>query len=484
MKYPWLTGTAGVLLAAFLTIYALQLELKLALNAAHLSVNKAVDQADNDLTAALTGMEQMFLGFQQYLELMEQRPELDQASLRRAMDTLVLDSHYMVSLVVTDNTGDILYWTNSGPRPSLGERSYFTFHTRAIIDGVHLSEPLPSIMSPGQWVIGASKAIRYPDESLNKVLIAIIDTRRLFNTLETAVQDSPVTLTVLSGRGDVYARSPDHDAMVGNHHPEMLEELPDSPAPSGMTTIRKADGRRQLLLFRHIDAYPLVIRAELPLGAMTVQQPSHLLLLIAAGALVTLILLWQLSTLLHLHKREKNLQSQLRRETLRDPLTGLPLWAAGSDEEIAKKHEDTELTLLMIGLDRYPQLLSEHGEATGNLIMAQSATMIRQCLPANAQLSRYFCSRFILVLPETDEPGAMAVAEQIRRALDTEITANRQQPIQLSTSIGVTQRDIGEEDLLPALTRASTALSTAINHGGNQICRLATRETWLEHKGS
>lgn len=484
MKYPWLTGTVGVLLAAVLTFYALQLELKLSLSSAHLSVNKAVDQADTDLTATLTGLEKMFLGFQQYLELMEQMPDQDQASLRRAMDTLVLDNHYVVSLVVTDNSGDILYWTNSGPRPNLGERSYVTVHTSSIIDGVHLSEPLPSIMSPGQWIVGASKAIRYPDECLNRILIAIIDTRRLFNTLAAAVQDSAVTMTVLSERGDVYARSPDHDAMVGNRHPELLAELPDSREPSGIATIGNTDGRQQLLLFRRIDASPLVIRAELPLGATIVQQPSRLLLLIVAGAVMTLILLWQLSTLLHLHKREKSLQSQLRRETLRDPLTGLPLWAAGCDEQIAKKHEDTALALLMIGLDCYPQLLSEHGEAAGNLVMAQSAAMIRPCLPAGAQLSRYFCSTFILVLPEIDEPATMAVAEQIRLALDTEISDNRQQPVKVTASIGVTQRDIGEEDLGPALKRAANALATAINQGGNQVCRLATREAWLEHKES
>ncbi|HMB15072.1 MAG TPA: hypothetical protein VKN62_02055, partial [Pelovirga sp.] len=200
MKYSWLTGTVALLLVVFLTIYAIQLEQKLALNSAQLELSKTLDRVEKDMIASLAVLEQMFLGFQQHLELMEQLPEPDEGALRRTMDTLVLNNDFMISLVVADSSGDILYWTNSGPKPNLSQRSYFDAHMGSIIDGVYLSAALPSIMSPGQWILGASKALRYPDECLDRVLVAIIDTRRMFNILEEATGESATILTVLSSR--------------------------------------------------------------------------------------------------------------------------------------------------------------------------------------------------------------------------------------------------------------------------------------------
>src|SRR6056297_1518710 len=251
MKYSWLTGTVALLLVVFLTIYAIQLEQKLALNSAQLELSKTLDRVEKDMIASLAVLEQMFLGFQQHLELMEQLPEPDEGTMRRTMDALLLNNDFMVSLVVTDSSGDILYWTNSGPKPNLSQRSYFDVHMGSLIDGVYLSAPLPSIMSPGQWILGASKALRYPDESLSRVLIAIIDTRRMFSTLEKATVESATILTVLSSRGDVFARSPDHHQLVGSAELELLEGWrPTAAAADNIVTTYDLDGRKQLLMLR------------------------------------------------------------------------------------------------------------------------------------------------------------------------------------------------------------------------------------------
>jgi diguanylate cyclase (GGDEF)-like protein len=482
MKYSWLTGTVALLLVGFLTFYAIQLEQRLALRSAQLELGATLDKVEKEMITSLAVLEQMFLGFQQYLELTEQLPDPDEGALRRTMDTLVLNNSFMVSLVVTDGSGNILHWTNSGPRPNLSERDYFNVHSRSLIDGVYLSAPLPSIMSPGQWILGASKALRYPDESLSRVLVAIIDARRLFNVLDNAAAESAAVLTVLSPGGDVLARSPDHHQIVGSNQPDLLEGRRPTAAATTSATTRVIDGRKQLLMMRHLDTYGLVIRAEAPLGALIGQQPSRLLPLVGGGAVVALLLLWQLSSMLQLQRRAKDLEQQLRAETRRDPLTGLPVWPATRDGSCAEDDATPPLALLMIGLDGYSQLLAEQGEERGNLLVAQSARMVAQCLPATARLHRYLCSRFIVLLPEADQTRALAVAEQIRAAFAAETFDIHQIQINITASIGISPLTVDEADSTTAINRAATALTTATNRGGNQVCWLAARESWLEQR--
>lgn len=481
MKYFWLTGTVALLLVAFLTFYALQLEQQRVFSAAQLELSETLDQVEKEMIASLAVLEQMFLGFQQYLELTEQMADPDEGGLRRIMDTLVLNNHYMVSLTVTDSRGDILYWTNSGPRPNLAKRDFFTAHSGALIDGVYLSVPLSSIMSPGQWVLGASKALRYPDESLSRVLIAILDTRRLFNTLDKAARDRPLTLTVVSPRGDVYARSPDHHQMTGSSQPELLEGWRPT-AGEKIAATRTSEGRKQLVMMRHLPAYGLVIRAEAPLAAMSARQPSGLLLLVGSGAVVALLLLWQLSSMLRLQKHTRDLQEQLQAETRRDPLTGLPLWPTAKMGPLALDDAIPPLALLMIGLDGYAQLLAEQGEERASQLVAQSARIVARNQPAGARLHRYLCSRFIVLLPETDQTGALAVAEAIRAALAAEAFDSGTTQVNPTVSIGVTTLTTDEVDPVAALKRAASALTTATGRGGDQVCWLAAREAWLEQR--
>lgn len=484
MKYSWLTGAVGLLLTAFLTFYALQLEQKLALESAHLRLNETLDRVEKEMIVSLSVLEQMFLGLQQYVEVIEQVPNRDESALRRAMDTLVLDNSYMVSLVVTDSSGDILYWTNSGTRPNLSERPFFSAHTSALIEGTYFSEPLPSIMSPGQWILGASKALRYPDGSLHRVLIAILDTRRLFSTVENVARDPALTLAILAPNGAMYAHSADHHDVVGSARPELLEGWQPTQTQKDIAVPRIVDGQKHLVMMRSLEEYQLIIRAQAPLGALSAQGPSRFLLLIASGSVVGLILLWQLSAVLRLQRNKKELQERLSKEEQCDPLTGLPLWLSAKDEQTPIMNTDPPLVVMIVGIDGYSQLVTEFGEEAGNLLVVHSAQIVATWLPAMARVSRYLCSKFILVLSETDQPQALAAAEQLRATLATAVGTEQTPQMKLSVSVGVTQVESDEADFAAAVKRATTALTTATSRGGNQVCWLAARESWLEQRDS
>jgi diguanylate cyclase (GGDEF)-like protein len=236
------------------------------------------------------------------------------------------------------------------------------------------------------------------------------------------------------------------------------------------------------MMLRPLDTYGLVIRAEAPLGALVGQQPSRLLPLVGGGAVVALLLLWQLSSMLQLQRRTKDLQDQLHAEARRDPLTGLPVWPTTNHGSRAVDKVKSPVALMMIGLDGYSRLLIEQGEERGSLLVVQSSRIVAQCLPASARLHRYLCSSFIVLLPEADQTRALAVAEQIRAAFTTETFDIHATRINMTASIGICPLADDEADYTTVINRATTALTTATSRGGNQVCWLAARESWLEQR--
>jgi diguanylate cyclase (GGDEF)-like protein len=88
----------------------------------------------------------------------------------------------------------------------------------------------------------------------------------------------------------------------------------------------------------------------------------------------------------------------------------------------------------------------------------------------------------MVVLPEADQSRALAVAEQIRAALEAEAFEIGSSRVKLTVSVGISGLAVDETDLTIAINRAATALTTATQRGGNQVYWLAARESWLEQR--
>lgn len=480
MKNPWFLGIIGFFLILVMASYTLFLERQSALEHSRLTLTGALDRMEKDLTRSLAGMEQMFLGFQHYLELMEQRPEPDLSNLRRVMDTLVLNNPYMVSVLATDAEGQVLHWTNSGPKPNLRERDYFRIHTTAMIEEMVIGAPLPSIMSPGQWIFGTSKAVRHPDGTINKVLIAIIDTNRMFRRFEVLRPDPQTVLTVLSPTGAIYTRVPDHFEMAGQNRPELLNLIQPSTERRNWSDIVTIDGKKHLILLRQLECCQIIIRGETPLAHVLIPWQKKVLVISATAGLIALILVWQLRTLIHYRKQQEELQQQIQVEAQRDPLTGLPLWSPQLKTGNTIRDLEYPTALLMIGLDQFSQLSESLEEQAIADLLTQCVRILKRFRTGSAQLSRSSSGNFLLLLPGADRQQGLAIADKLRTTLATEVTVPGRTETGLTASIGVTLWDLGETELAAACKRATSALATARARGGDQTCWQAARENWLE----
>ena len=482
MRYSWIAGIVGMILTVLITGQMLYQQQQTTIIAASDTLNEVVAELKTEWVRTVADLDQMLTGFQYYLELTEQSPEPNLATLRRTMDSLVLSNQYVVSLVVTDATGQVQHWTNSGPKPNLNNRDYFDIHTSNLIEGIAIGNPLPSIMSPGQWVFGASKAVRHADGTLDKVLIAIIDTNRLFRLVENLLLNPHYSLTIFSHSGKVFAHLPDHHTMVGQHHPEFLVTPESSNKQKNRSAIVTINGEKHLLVIYNLNCCQFYIRGQVPLTAVSSPWKNATLIPVAAGSAIALILLWQIICTLLLQQRENRLRAEVDTAYDLDPLTKLPVLLTGEVPPPGNHLQPAATTLILIGPDHFFNFLASFGEQVGDALIAHYADILKSIAPDDSRLYRASGSSFCLLLPEMDQQQALNSAEKLLKDLTGRTFNFDEKETALTSSAGVTLWNGQVSELSSLLQRGTASLAQARKRGGGQTCWLATREIWLERR--
>jgi diguanylate cyclase (GGDEF)-like protein/PAS domain S-box-containing protein len=153
-----------------------------------------------------------------------------------------------------------------------------------------------------------------------------------------------------------------------------------------------------------------------------------------------------------------DLMAQLRSSARTDPLTGLPnrrVWDEDLEREIARaRRHGGNLCLAMLDLDRFKAFNDHHGHQGGDQLLAATATAWRPVLRATDTLARYGGEEFAVLLPHSDEEGAMTVVGRLLEVV----------PLGQTASAGVAVWD-GQESATELLARADGALYEAKGAG-------------------
>src|SRR5579864_5780547 len=155
---------------------------------------------------------------------------------------------------------------------------------------------------------------------------------------------------------------------------------------------------------------------------------------------------------------------------LTDPLTGLAnrrqadLWLQAGDAH--QDQDEPSLALLMVDIDHLKAVNDTLGHSAGDRVLRAAADSLRQALRACDQIARYGGDEFLNLLHNTDLPGAVAVAERLRRGLARQVVAPLEQGV--AASFGTAVRQPGErcESLRD---RADAALLSAKSAGRNRV---------------
>jgi diguanylate cyclase (GGDEF)-like protein len=156
----------------------------------------------------------------------------------------------------------------------------------------------------------------------------------------------------------------------------------------------------------------------------------------------------------------------------RDTRTGL-LNSFGLQEfvshefERAKRHS-TDLCLVVLDLDFLRDVNNNYGHQVGDLAISEVARQISALTRTIDGTARIGGEEFVVILPDTDLIGAMAVAERIRMGIQNLILETVKGTLQLTISAGVASRRDGET-YSELFDRADTALYESKRLGRNRV---------------
>jgi diguanylate cyclase (GGDEF)-like protein len=143
-----------------------------------------------------------------------------------------------------------------------------------------------------------------------------------------------------------------------------------------------------------------------------------------------------------------------------------------------------EFSLLIIDIDHFKQINDRHGHAAGDEALRHFVQIIRQQLRNQDELGRLGGEEFGVLLPETGLASAAAVAERIRRAVETNPARYENAQLPMTASFGVACWKPPGESADALLRRADTALYAAKSGGRNRVADAADGATLTTPVGS
>ncbi|MGH9404196.1 MAG: GGDEF domain-containing protein [Terriglobia bacterium] len=108
------------------------------------------------------------------------------------------------------------------------------------------------------------------------------------------------------------------------------------------------------------------------------------------------------------------------------------------EKEISRAERNGRpLALMMCDLNNFKRVNDRYGHLMGDEILAQVAAILKSCLRGSDHVVRYGGDEFLMILPETDEPGAVIVRDRILQRVAEWDAANRIGDVPVSLSLGL-----------------------------------------------
>lgn len=168
----------------------------------------------------------------------------------------------------------------------------------------------------------------------------------------------------------------------------------------------------------------------------------------------------------------ERLEAEQRSFALSDPLTGLLNRRAFSDfsERMGRRRSGArhELALLVLDLDHFKDVNDHFGHEAGDRLLKAFADTCETCVRPTDQLFRMGGEEFCFVLPETSLEDALAIAERIRKTVETLSVETIHGPASASVSVGIAATPFAI-DLQILLAAADAAVYEAKARGRNRV---------------
>ena len=295
------------------------------------------------------------------------------------------------------------------------------------------------------------KAVRPADDTLNLTAHQAAEDR----DLSSAFEHAPIGVAIAEPDGRLLRVNPTLAALLGAPATELVgTSLFDVTHPSDLAVASSACER---LALQPGLTTSTRVRLLGPAG-----EPFHAVISTAKVLDLT-------GRCLHLVMHVQDVTGEhaaierLRRDSTRDPLTGLAnrlLMMNRLDAAIERHSEDgTPVSVLFLDLDGFKRVNDTHGHGVGDAVLVSVARELMVQVRRADTVARLGGDEFVLVCPDTDAASAAALAARVTAGLARPVeSADGDAPDPVTASIGTVTLDGGSAttatDLLRLADRA------------------------------
>jgi diguanylate cyclase (GGDEF)-like protein len=169
----------------------------------------------------------------------------------------------------------------------------------------------------------------------------------------------------------------------------------------------------------------------------------------------------------------RDLQTQLREQAIRDPLTNLynrRYLDETLPREVARvRRLNHQIAVLMIDIDHFKRINDTYGHGAGDETLRSVAALIRARLRSSDIACRYGGEEILCVLIDTNLENAFSRAEGLRLAVASTPIIQAHPDVRVTISIGVAIWPESGRDIAAVMQAADMALYHAKLSGRNRV---------------
>lgn len=172
-------------------------------------------------------------------------------------------------------------------------------------------------------------------------------------------------------------------------------------------------------------------------------------------------------------KEIEQLQTELREQALRDPLTGLynrRYLAETLEHELGRcKRENCSLSVIIMDIDHFKDVNDNHGHQAGDRFLHAIANLIKRDTRDSDFVCRYGGEEFVLLMPGADLDSAARRAQELRARCEDLPLFHEKERVKITLSFGVASFPQHGSTSDEVLIKADKALYQSKRNGRNQV---------------
>jgi diguanylate cyclase (GGDEF)-like protein len=170
-------------------------------------------------------------------------------------------------------------------------------------------------------------------------------------------------------------------------------------------------------------------------------------------------------------------EQKLLEMNMRDGLTGIYnrryLESRLHEEYGRSLRSKKPFSLVMIDIDFFKNINDTRGHQCGDFILRSISADISSCTRKTDIVARYGGEEFCCLLFDSPVAGAMRVAEQFRKLVESKTYNFSGEPVRVTISAGVAELAVDTESASELVARADSALYEAKRAGRNKVVQAA-----------